>query len=103
MQRKIKPLKPSEISKIKQTNIPDEVIEVFNELITANWKGTHAVILQTDAAKLVAKRLKITQQQVFDKCFLDIEDIYRKEGWAVKYDKPAYNEDYEATFEFSKK
>ena len=33
---------------------------------------------------------------------MDIESIYRADGWGVYYDKPGYNETYTATFEFTK-
>lgn len=47
--------------------------------------------------------MHITEQECFDRHYLDIEEIYSASGWVVKYDKPAYNEDYPATFEFKKK
>ncbi len=39
---------------------------------------------------------------VFAKGWLEVEDIYRKAGWKVKYDKPAYSENYPATFKFER-
>jgi hypothetical protein len=33
---------------------------------------------------------------------MDVEDVYQKAGWEVEFDKPGYNEDYEANFKFSK-
>jgi len=97
------PIKPSEVGKIKQATIPDEVIEAFNELIVANWEGESAVFLQKDAVKLIAKRLKIRQDAIFDKGYLDVEALYRKQGWVVTYDGPGFNESYDATFKFAKK
>jgi hypothetical protein len=41
-----------------------------------------------------------TRQQVFDNNWLDVEDIFRKAGWKVNYEKPAYNESYPASFKF---
>jgi hypothetical protein len=40
---------------------------------------------------------------MFNKHWFDIEDIYRKAGWAVEFDKPGYNESYESFFVFKKK
>ena len=45
---------------------------------------------------------KITSQDVLDKDYLNIEEVFRAVGWVVIYDKPAYNESYEPTFEFRK-
>lgn len=47
--------------------------------------------------------MNIKSNIVYGKQYLDVEDIYRKEGWKVVYDKPAYCETYEPTFTFSKK
>lgn len=83
-------------------HIPEEVFEVFNKLIVANWDGKFATVVQKDVVDLVVAQLGIPRDQIFNKCFLDIEDHYRKAGWKVYYDKPGYNEDYEASFLFSK-
>ena len=34
---------------------------------------------------------------------MDFEDLYRKSGWSVSYDKPAYNENYDAFLIFNKR
>lgn len=95
----MKPIKPSEVIDKKQELIPDEVIEAFNEMIAANWNGTSSTVSQTEVYALIKKKLG----KDFPMNYLDVEDIYRKAGWKVNYDKPGYNESYGATFEFSKK
>jgi hypothetical protein len=47
--------------------------------------------------------LDVERAVVFDKGWLDVESIFRAEGWKVKYDKPAYCETYKAFFVFSRK
>lgn len=95
----IKPITPTEVASAK---IPDEVIKAFNDLIVAEWDGYSAVIHQDEICTLVAERLKVKRQTVFANKWLDVEDIFRQAGWKVEYDKPGYNETYEATFTFSK-
>jgi acyl carrier protein phosphodiesterase len=102
------PIKPSEITKAKQAAIPDEVIETFNELVAEKWDGSSATVRQTDAVKaILAKRKpaidRLREQDLYDRHWLDVEDIFRAVGWKVEYDKPGYNETYEATFTFRKK
>jgi hypothetical protein len=97
-----KPIRPSQLQPIKKVKLPDEVFEVFNQLIRDNWNGKSAVVMQEEAAKRIAKALGIEKISVFDRAFLDVEDAYRKVGWKVLYDKPGFNEDYEAKFKFSK-
>ena len=98
----IKPITPTEVASAKSSKIPDEVIKAFNDLIVTEWDGHSAVIHQDEICTLVAERLKVKRQTVFANKWLDVEDIFRQAGWKVEYDKPGYNETYEATFTFSK-
>jgi hypothetical protein len=101
----VKPIKPEEILERKAETIPDEMFQAINELIALKWNGSSATFRQDD---LIEKYFEITgqsnlesnRQVLFNKHLLDFEDIYRKEGWHVYYNKPAYNESYHATFEF---
>ncbi len=104
----VKPIKPSEVKK-KEIEIPDAVIEAVNEMIQEKWNGKEATIFQDDIIdriifinKTLNKTL-LNRDTIFDKNYLDFEDIFRKAGWKVEYDKPGYNEDYKAYFVFSKK
>lgn len=97
------PIKPKEVQSRKNAKIPNEVFQVINEMIEGDWDGNSATVLQDEAAKKIAKKLKITTDQVFDRHYMDIEGAYRKAGWKVEYDKPGYCEDYEAFFRFTKK
>lgn len=96
------PIKPEDIVNLKEKVIPDAVFAVFNALIVENWNGYNATFRQKVAAELIATKLDTTISELYDKHYLDVEDIYRKAGWIVKYDKPAYCESYPATFSFSK-
>lgn len=97
-----KPVTPNDVVTIKKSLIPDEAIESFNELIAENFLDGHSQFTQK---KVVARMVKkgLSTNDIYNKGWLDVEDIFRKAGWKVEYDKPGYNEDYEATFSFSKK
>ena len=99
----IKPITPSQAISKKRESLPDEVIEAFNELIAEKWDGHKASFKQDEIASIIAKKLKISRNKLFDNGWLDVEDIYRKAGWEVVYDAPAFNETYDATFCFRKK
>jgi len=43
---------------------------------------------------------RMARDEIFDRGWLDVEDLYRISGWRVEYHKPGYNETYEPTFEF---
>jgi|SRR5215217_4188967 len=98
-----KPISPNEIAEAKKSAFPDFVVETFNELIAANFSNGSATILQEDAVALLMERGQVNRNQVFNMGWLNIEEIYRAEGWKVSYDKPGYNESYPASFEFRKK
>ena len=100
MDNKIKPIKPNEVIENKKHSIPDIVFLVFNELITENFNGNYAYVNQKEAVKRIISYSELQKQEIFDKHYLDIEDIYREFGWKVKYDKPGYNESYDAYFMF---
>lgn len=99
----VKPISPNDVEGKKLEGIPDQVIEAFNELIAKNWRSTEAVIKQRDVVKLILEKLNIESGQIYDNGWLDVEPVYRKAGWNVEYDKPAYCESYEPTFTFRKK
>ena len=100
----VKPIAPSDVVSAQVELFPDFVIETWNAAIAKNWDGTRSRILQKDIVyELIAlSPTLINSADVFSKHWLDIEALYRAEGWSVVYDKPAYNESYDAYFVFKK-
>ncbi len=100
----IKPITPAEVIDEKEKIIPSFVLEVFNGCIAKNWNGYNSKFKLNDVFVLVEKAMKVSQftGDKFEPQWLDIEPIYEKAGWKVTYDKPGYNENYDATFEFKK-
>lgn len=97
-----KPITPQEVVDAKQASLPDVVFDVFNAAIAGAWNGSSAIVRQQPVALTIADRLEISTAEVYKRGYMDVEPIYRKAGWKVKYDKPGYNESGEAYFEFSK-
>jgi hypothetical protein len=101
----IKPISPAEALLQKAAQIPDVVYEAVNAILTQKVQSSLIVIIQDD---LIDKILELspdtnlTRSLIFENHWLDIEDVYRAAGWDVKYDKPAYCDDYKAHFVFSK-
>lgn len=103
------PIKPKEVQEKKNASIPEEVYEAFNEMITQEWDGHSANFTLQTVANLAIKKLKstgsfkqMTRQEMYDRGWMDVEGAYRKAGWKVDFDKPGYNETYEANFTFRK-
>lgn len=99
----IQPITKQQAKEQKAARVfPDFVIQAFNECIAESQLKNSRTVLQKDVVKRIMKLGKIrNSQKIFDEHWLDVEDHYRKAGWTVKFDKPAYNESYEASFEFS--
>lgn len=102
-----KPIKPEDVEKLKKAQIPNEVIEAFNELIAENWTGSSSTVYQKDVVNRILKKFnhpnpKYMEKRIFNKKWLDVEKIFINAGWKVKYDKPAYCESYSAYFRFTR-
>lgn len=95
------PLKPDEVVKAKSKTIPSVVIEAFNSLIARNWNGYQSTVLQKDVVAALSSQL--TPAIIYQNHYLDVEDLFRQAGWHVEYDKPGYNESYDAYFVFRRK
>lgn len=99
----IKPFTPDEAKGGKVTTLPPEVIEVFNHLLAERY-SSHIEISQPEVVGLILSKMpNVKRQEIFDKNWLDVEEVYDQYGWDVDYDKPGYNETYEATWTFTKK
>jgi hypothetical protein len=104
---KVKPISTHEVSH----EIPDCIIEAVNILINKKWDGYSVTIYQDEILDIVSVENpgpdydgdKLLRKEIFDNHWLDIEPLYRKQGWDVEYDKPGYNESYRAYFIFKPK
>ena len=96
----VEPIKPSEIVQI----IPEWVIEGANECITAHYvelrKESH--FTQDELVTFIMKHAPedVERDTLFKNHWLDIEPTYRRAGWIVEFDQPAYCESYDANFTF---
>lgn len=100
----VEAISPADIAVEKAKNFPDFVLEEWNKIIAKNFTAGSAHVLQKD---IIAALLPHTQhgnrEEIFTNHWLDVEEVYREQGWSVTYDKPAYNESYEASFKFKAK
>lgn len=100
----VKPLSPKEVQEKQIDNIPDFIIEAVNELIAQKIGDNDSVnITQSAIMELALKKAPegTTRQVIYDNNWMDIEPLFRKAGWRVDYDKPAYCETYSANFTFT--
>jgi hypothetical protein len=99
-----KPITPDEVAALQLKTIPGGVFDAFNELIAQRSTGGNSIMIkQNEVIALICAKTGASRQEVFDKGWLNVEPAYRDAGWSVEYDKPAYNESYEANFTFKRK
>ena len=98
------PITPQEILKDLPNIIPSFVFEAVNNLLKKKFRGDTVTIKQDEILAEIAKlQDTFSRQDIYDNKWLDFERVYRENGWKVKYEKPAYNENYPAYFEFTPK
>jgi hypothetical protein len=96
----VKPITPREVVIKKEQSLPNEVIDVFNELIAENFNGRCSIVMQDDAAKRIALKMNVSVDHLYKNRLLDVETVFRKAGWKVEYNNP-FNESYKAFFIFT--
>jgi hypothetical protein len=100
----VEAIKPTDVATTKADIMPDAVMTAWNNVIAKNFSNGSSRVGQEEIIALLQPLTPEGQrQQVFASKWLDIEDIYRAQGWSVVYDKPAYCESYEATTTFKAK
>lgn len=102
---KLKAISPAAAAVNKQNSIPDFVFEAVNQLLSKEArKGNNYIkLLQKDIVALIVANGQCSKEAVYASKWLDFEESYREAGWEVTYDKPGYNESYEANFIFEAK
>lgn len=91
-----KPIKPADVAKAKIAAIPEIVIEIANELIALHYCNGRSQFNLSD----FKSRLHYALLDGYKQEYLDIEDIYREQGWKVTFHKPDYTEDWDSYYEF---
>jgi len=107
MKNNIKPIKPTDVFDEKLKTIPDAMIDAVNKMIALKWNGILASFKRED---LVAEYFKKTgivnnrenRKKLDDENALNFENVYRREGWRVKYYYPQpSNSHFEPFYEFT--
>jgi hypothetical protein len=98
-----KPITPKDVESIKAARMRPEMIEAANELIAEKWNGYNANFTVAELCARARLKLKMEAKESFQDGELDIEVVFRKHGWRVEFDRPGYNEMYDAHWIFTKK
>ena len=100
----VAPITPQEILDDLPNIIPSFVFEAVNKLLKQKFRGSSVTIKQDEILQEIEKLQKTyTRQEIYGNKWMDFEKVYRDNGWSVEYDKPGYNENYDAFILFSQK
>lgn len=108
----VKPFSPEDVERLaaELDPFPSEVIQVVNGLLQERGRSSvsYITIKQDEVLERLeelfkSEGIKFNRQMAFDGHWLDFETAYRSQGWLVEYDKPGYNESYDAHWIFRKK
>lgn len=99
-----KALSPQEAIVRFKSEVPEPVMEAWNNLIVENLKvqggkATSGFTLEALASKITTA-MNVSRDTAKDRGWFDLEDIFRDKGWKVEFDSPAYNESYTASYKF---
>lgn len=106
---KVTPIRPDDVVACRQATIPDFVIEAFNTCIAAAYANGAAVVRLGDVVAAILRSMPsddspaMDRARIFRERWLDVEDLYRAQGWTVTFDKPGYNEIYPTSFTFKRR
>lgn len=103
---KVLPLTPAGVKETFTQNIDPFIIQSVNNILVRKYNSRSITFTQDEVLEEYFKinpceNSSQKRQDLFDRHQLDFEDLFRKYGWNVKYDKPGYNELYKAFFEFT--
>ena len=105
---KVMPIRPDDVTAHRHATIPDFVIEAFNTCIAAAYANGAAVVHLDDVVAAILRSMPsddspaMDRARIFRERWLDVEDLYRAQGWVVTLDKPGYNESYPASLTFKR-
>ena len=74
--------------------------------MTENYQEDETIIEQEDVIRKILEYStddELTRDTIFKKHYLDIENLYRNNGWEVDYRKPAFDERFDPHFIFKPK
>lgn len=92
-----RPARPDEVE--VNPDIPDFVFTAVNRML-AKTSGSRKVLRQSAVVREIKYAGGVEKVEVW---WLDFEPNYREAGWIVTYDRPGYNETYEASYVFAPK
>jgi hypothetical protein len=95
------PITPEAAKAAKEGQIPDIVFDAFNRCITKHLDEGESEFTVNEVVAVIVS-LGLNREDIFTNKWLDVEDIYRGAGWNVIFDKPGFNESYDAYFRFTK-
>jgi hypothetical protein len=98
----IAPIRPEDVPQLKKLVMPPAVIETFNSIIAKHYLNGKSNFTKDEVVKALEEK-GMSRHDIYDNKWLDIEDLYRAEGWHVRYQSSGYSGDTKAMYYFTAK
>lgn len=80
--------------------IPEEVLELINSFLIG-YSGAPIAIKRKELVEKISEALGITEEEVFERRYLEFPEVYRAQGWSVVFEAPDRGENYDSYWRFS--
>lgn len=97
------PITPAEAKRQKGAALPREVLHVFNDLIVEKYNSEFNISQDEAIDRILEKMPHLKRHEIFERNWLDIEDMYSAAGWHIDFEKPDRGETFSAYWTFRPK
>jgi hypothetical protein len=105
MPQNVKPITPDEIAKSRASEIPDEVIDAFNDLLKKKFDGEQAIIEQIEVVHAIMVKMDLKPEDrevIFAERWLNIAPLFGPAGWRVVVHEPHVGNERPAYYTFTR-
>ena len=99
----VKPITPDEIPDEPKVEVPEQVIEVFNELIRKHRIGSASWFEEGEVLDAIREKGLTQVVDLVVRSWEDVLKIYRDVGWIANYNYHSWDRISLATFYFDKR
>jgi hypothetical protein len=95
-----KPFTPAQAKAEKVNTIPWMIIEATNQLLAEK----HSNYIRIDVDEIIKRAIsldttnKLKRADIFKNHWMDIEDVYRAQGWSVSHDSSDYTDSHSYSY-----
>ncbi len=101
---KITPLTPHEAVEQKLEDVPEKVLNCWNKIIKSHSSKTNSSVTSRftldELAEMISSEMVCSFDTAKSNGWFDLEPLFVKSGWKVKFHKASYGDDFDSYFYF---